>query len=325
MKFLITGITGFVGPHLAKLLLLEGHEVHGLVRGSHGREIEIIDVLTVYEFSKIIFHYGDLKDIQSIQAIFSANYFDGIFHLAAQSHPTDSLRMPILTFTDNVLGSVNLITAIEGAKTTLMYTSTSEVYGHLEEAKEFFKIDDKYNPFNPYAVSKASVELYIEERIKNAQLRAIIVRPFSHTGIRRGKRFSISGDAYQLAKIKIGSQPPILQVGNLNTERVVLDVRDCVRAYYLLMMNKQAVNKKFNICGDISRKMSFYTETLVQLAGYKKSEIKFEINPDFYRKIDVQSQKGDNSALKQLTNWRAEIEIEDTLDSLLKYWESKIS
>ena len=89
MKYLITGITGFAGPHLAKLLLDEGHEVHGVVRTANGREMDLVDVMTVKEIESIKFHYVDLKDYMGLQKVLLEN-FDGVFHLAAQSHPPTS-------------------------------------------------------------------------------------------------------------------------------------------------------------------------------------------------------------------------------------------
>ena len=89
MKYLITGITGFAGPHLANLLLEEGHEVFGLVRGSNGMETDILDVVGEPNYSKINFLYGDLTNLRLLSNIFKDNEFDGVFHLAAQSHPPD--------------------------------------------------------------------------------------------------------------------------------------------------------------------------------------------------------------------------------------------
>ena len=109
MKFLITGITGFAGPHLANLLIENGHEVFGLVRHSNGRETDILDVVPDENFKQIKFVYGDLRNYLSISKVFEANKFDGVFHLAAQSHPPTSFVNPIGTMEENVMGSANLI------------------------------------------------------------------------------------------------------------------------------------------------------------------------------------------------------------------------
>src|SRR5664279_5627116 len=98
MRYFITGITGFAGPHLARLLLKEGHEVEALVRESNGREMDLLDVLDVGELDKIRFHYGDLIEYHSLARIFSTQQYDGVFHLAAQSHPPTSFVDPVGTF-----------------------------------------------------------------------------------------------------------------------------------------------------------------------------------------------------------------------------------
>ena len=98
MKYLITGITGFAGPNLAKLLLKNGHEVHGIVRTANGRELDLIDIMSLDELNKIKFHYLDLKHYYSIDKLLKNEKFDGVFHLAAQSHPPTSFKDPILTY-----------------------------------------------------------------------------------------------------------------------------------------------------------------------------------------------------------------------------------
>jgi GDP-4-dehydro-6-deoxy-D-mannose reductase len=134
--------------------------------------------------------------------------------------------------------------------------------------------------------------------------------------------FSISSDAFQLARIVKGFQKPILNVGNLESVRVVIDVRDTVNAYYLAMINKNVKGDIFNVCGDKPRKMRFFTEKLIEISGLKN--IKQKISSKFYRKIDIDYQHGDCENLKKKTKWKPEIKIERTLEDLFKYWFDKI-
>ncbi len=106
MKFLITGITGFAGPHLANLLYEEDHQIHGLVRNTNGRENDIRDVVKDEIYSKINFHYSDLLNYRNLCNIFTKNEFDGVFHLAAQSHPPTSFIDPFGTFENNIIGAL---------------------------------------------------------------------------------------------------------------------------------------------------------------------------------------------------------------------------
>lgn len=323
MKYLITGITGFAGPHLANLLLNKGHEVFGLIRHSNGRETDLLDVISESNLNKISFLYGDLLDFDAIRNIFKEHVFDGVFHLAAQSHPPTSFKRPMYTFHTNAWASINLIETVikENNKCRFMLCSTSEVYGNVQ-SKEPFNEDTPIAPVNPYGSSKAAADLYMQERIKNGFINGYITRAFSHTGPRRGKNFSISSDAYQIANMLVNpSQKKELLIGNLETIRVVMDVRDCVKAYYDLMISNTH-EYVFNICGNVPHKMKYYTDTLVEISELKN--IEYKIHKPYYRDIDIDYQFGNSDRLKKVTGWSMSYNIYDTLRDLLIYWKTKI-
>tara|TARA_A100001515_G_scaffold140251_1_gene135749 strand:+ start:10205 stop:11179 length:975 start_codon:yes stop_codon:yes gene_type:complete len=321
-KYLITGITGFAGPHLANLLLEEGHEVHGIVRTPNGRELDLVDIISVENLEKIKFHHIDLKHYYGVKKLFDNYEFDGVFHLAAQSHPPTSFKDPVLTWEENVNGTVNLITALEGSKTRFMFCSTSEVYGDTCKDVGLLKVDTPLIPSNPYGTSKAAMDMYVRERSANGYLDGFVTRAFSHTGPRRGKIFSISSDAYQIANMVLGRQELVLKIGNLQTERVVIDVRDCVNAYYKLMLNPETKGMAFNVCGSDVHKMQHYTDLLIEKSGLKGVEQK--IYEPYYRPIDIQVQIGDSSELTNMTGWKPEISLEQTMGDLLSYWVDKL-
>ena len=327
MQYFITGITGFAGPHLARLLLGEGHSIHALVRESNGREMDLLDILTVEELGKINFHYGDLAEFHSLSRIFTTHQYDGIFHLAAQSHPPTSFVDPIGTFASNVQGSVNLIEATQRHQKncTFMFCSTSEVYGDTGKTIGILKENQPLQPCNPYATSKAAIDLHMQERCRNGFIKGYTTRAFSHTGPRRGKKFSISWDAYQLALMATGKKKDrVLPVGNLETKRIVVDVRDTVRAYYLLMQ-KYDNGEAYNVCGPEQSvvKMQFFTDKLIEISGLKGVEK--QVSKELYRPIDIQVQIGDTTQLKLKTGWVPEIPIEQTLTDLFEYWVRKLS
>ena len=220
-------------------------------------ESDIRDVVPDDVYESITFLYGDLTNYRSMRTVFEENQFDGVFHLAAQSHPPTSFRDPIGTMDTNVMGSANLIQVIQDHQDNckLMFCSTSEVYGNVGQDGRKIHWEDTILPANPYGASKAATDVYLQERMKNGFVKGFITRAFSHTGPRRGRIFSISSDAYQIARMMKGLQDPILKVGNLQTTRVVMDVRDTVRAYYLAMIHPDVTNHVFNICGDTPRKM----------------------------------------------------------------------
>ena len=188
-------------------------------------------------FGQMKFTYGDLTNFDTIENIFKNEKFDGVFHLAAQSHPPTSFLDPRGTFMVNALGTINIADSIARyqPKCKLMFCSTSEVYGAVPESAGQITEEFQIAPVNPYGVSKAAADLYVRERAKSCNLLFFATRAFSHTGPRRGRTFSISSDAYQIIRIIKGFQEPVVNVGTLSSKRVVMDVRDCVKGYYLLI------------------------------------------------------------------------------------------
>ena len=324
-KFLITGITGFAGPHLANLLHKEGHQIYGLIRRTNGMESDIHDIVPDDVYESITFLYGDLTNYRSLRNVFEKNQFDGVFHLAAQSHPPTSFTDPIGTMDTNVMGSANLIQVIPYHQDNckVMFCSTSEVYGNVGQDGRKIHWEDTILPANPYGAAKAATDVYLQERMKNGFVKGFITRAFSHTGPRRGRIFSISSDAYQIARMMKGLQEPVLRVGNLQTTRVVMDVRDTVRAYYLAMIHPEVKNHVFNICGDTPRKMQFFTDKLIELSGLKNVEQK--IHKPFWRPHEIYYQHGDSTNHSELTGFKEEYDIETTLHDLLMYWVNKMN
>lgn len=324
IKYLITGINGFVGPHLAKLLIDKGHKVAGLIRETNGRKSDMLDILSDKDYSRIKFHYGDLISKESIFHVFRNNKFDGVFHLAAQSHPPTSFIDPVGTFNANANGTIHITEGIKEfqPKCKLMFCSTSEVYGVVSEDKGPINENFPIKPINPYAVSKAAADLYVRERAKSLKLPFFVTRAFSHTGAGRGNIFSISSDAYQIIRILKGLQEKIVRIGNIESRRVVIGVKDCVKAYYMLMQ-KFTPGEAYNIGGDRVYSIAELLDMMLEMKGLK-GEVKLVKDPKLVRPIDIPVQVCDSSKCRKLTGWKPKIPIEDTLKELLDYWDMKI-
>ena len=324
MKYLITGITGFLGPHLANKLVAEGHEVYGLVRINMGRENDLRDIISDDVFSKLKFVYSDLCNYRKLLGIFKEEKFDGIFHLAAQTHPPTSFTDPIGTWEWNVMGSVNLMTAMMDTQPEckFLFCSTVEVYGNEGIDGRKLNEDDKFLPANPYGASKAAIDMYIQERMKNKQMNAVIVRPFCFTGPRRGASFSISSDAIQIARMVLGKQEKVLRIGNLDTIRAVTDVRDIANAFFLVMTSPNTSGKVYNVCGGVPLKMRYYTDKLLELSGI--TDVEQRIDQKLWRPIDIQYQDGDATRIREELGWEPKYTIDKTLEDLLQYWLKKL-
>lgn len=325
MRYLLTGITGFLGPHLAKQLIKNGHEVYGLLRGTRGNEQEIKDLLSEEEFDKINFLYSDIVHFRSMDRIFKEIKFDCVCHLAAQTHPPTSFKDPIGTWETNVMGSINIITCLQDYQPEchFIFCSTVEVYGNEGIDERKITEENTILPANPYGASKCAIDLYIRERMKNKQMNATVIRPFCFTGPRRGARFSIASDAVQIAKMMLGRQKKTLRIGNLDTVRAVTDVRDIANAFYLVSTNKEISNGKvYNVCGGEPLKMRCYTELLLQQS--KLEDVKMEIDDKLWRPIDIQFQDGDASLIKKELGWEPTINIKTTINDLLDFWYNKL-
>ncbi len=327
-NILITGLTGFAGPHLLNHLITSIPErkvkIYGLVRASNGRENDIRDVVRDYVFGQVEWVYGNLESYNSLEQIFMRIRFDEIYHLAAQSHPSISFVEPYRTFGTNAQGTASLVNlvGVYCPECKFMNCSTSEVYGAVPEEGQPITEEHKIAPINPYGVSKAAADMYVTERARSTGMWLFNTRAFSHTGIRRGFRFSISGDAYQLIRIRKGLQRPVVEVGTLSSKRVVMDVKDCVRAYVMLM-GKFTPGESYNIGGDELDTMGGFLTRMVDIAGIEGT-VKFKVNPAFVRKIDIPVQIPDSSKCRRLTGWAPEIPIQQTLTDLLGYWDTKI-
>jgi len=336
MRYLVTGITGFAGPHLAKLLVEEGHDVYGLIRASNGRENDIRDIVPDNIFNKIHFVYGDITDKESIERVFQQQEFDGVFHLAAQSHPPTSFKDPEGTYRTNVGGTKNIVEAIKQHQRdcALMFCSTSEVYGDVPKEKSPITEDFPLRgQVNPYGLSKAisDIEVLGHSSVKAApfDLPFFVTRAFSHTGSRRGKTFSISSDAYQIARIKKGLQEPVILVGNLEPSRVVIDVKDCVQAYAMLMehavqRDKRVIGEAFNVGGTEIHKIAYFLDEMLEISGLQ-GKVEKRLHEPFYRKIDIGVQLPDSTKIRKTIGWVPKIPLRQTLTDLLDYWDEKIT
>ena len=324
MRYLITGITGFVGPHLANLLIEKGDEVWGFVRAANGREDDIRDIVPDRNFQKLNFVYGDFYDYDSCVTAIKAAKFDGVYHLGAQSHPPTSFADPRGTFLANATGTVNLAEAIRSvsSQTRMLFCSTSEVYGAPLESQGPINESFPIAPVNPYAVSKAAADLYVRERAVSEKLAFFVTRAFSHTGPRRGRRFSIASDVYQVVRILKGFQEPVIKVGTLSSKRVVMDVRDIARAYDLLM-HKGIPGEAYNIGGDEVFTMGELLDQLIEMTGLK-GKVQKEVDPKLVRPIDIPVQICDSRKFRDLTGFKPEIQIRKTLADLVEYYQRKI-
>lgn len=315
-KALITGITGFVGSHLAEFLLKENLEVYGTSRWrSKTDNIENIK-------NKIHLHEADLLDAHSIYQIIDEIKPDYIFHLAAQSYVLSSWQSPANTIEVNTTGAINLFEAVRktGLKCPVQIACSSEEYGKVFPEETPIKETNPLRPLSPYAVSKVAMDYLGYQYYESYKINIIRTRGFNHTGPRRGEVFAESTFAKQIAEIEKGKKEPVVYVGNLEAERDYTDVRDMVRAYYLAVQ-KCTPGEVYNIC---SGKAWVIKNVLQYLLKLSKVNIEVKEDEERMRPSDVPILIGDNSKFVEKTNWKPEIKFEKTLEDLLNYWRERV-
>ncbi len=272
---------------------------------------------------RITLVYGDLLDLPSLKTILSEHRPDIISHLAAQSYVPFSYASPVVTLQTNVIGTCNLLEAVKELKLADVYDpvihicSSSEVYGQVREDEVPITEDVPFRPASPYAVSKVAEDRLAYQYWLSWKIKTITTRMFTHTGPRRGEVFVVSNFAKQIAAIESGHQPPQIQVGNLDSVRTFLDVKDAVRAYWLLV-NKCPPGEVYNIGGVETMTVGEMLKLLINFSTTK--DIKVVVDPARLRPSDVTLQIPCIDKFTAATGWRPEIKFEKTLKDTLEYW-----
>ena len=313
MRILITGVTGMVGSHLVDHVLANyaDVEVHGLMRWRSP-----IDNIR-HAINRISVHLADLNDLGSLIRLLETVQPDRIFHLAAQSYVTTSFTAPVDTLRTNVIGTSNLLEAVRlsGVEARIHICSSSEVYGQVIEADLPIRETMPFRPASPYAVSKVGEDMIAYQYGLSFGLHVLRTRMFTHTGPRRGAVFAESAFARQIARIEVGLQSEPVRVGNLDSVRTYADVRDAVRAYWLLL-EKCPPGEVYNIGGTRTVTIGDILEILKSMALVPVEHV---VDPDLLRPSDVTLQVPDISRFQKATGWTPEIELEQTLGDLLNY------
>lgn len=307
-RILITGGTGFVGPHLVRFLKSSGTKLTVLSSGEARAKEPGVD-----------YRCSDIRNAEEIRAVIRDTSPDHIYHLAGISSVPVSWRDPRLTLETNVIGSYNVFDAAMGLPTPpkILNVSTSQVYAPDEVA---LTETSRISPANPYAASKAMAELLAVQYQRSTQGGVITARAFNHTGPGQATTFALPSFARQLAEMEAGLRPPVLKVGNIQVRRDFTDVRDVIVAYSLLL-EKGAVGEVYNVC---SGRAVLLADIVKNLQKHCRVAIRIEIDSVRIRTDDVPVVVGDASKLRSATGWSATVPLERTMNELLAYWRRAI-
>ena len=325
-KALITGITGMVGSHLADYLLENTDwEIYGMCRWRSATDNVEHLLDRVNKRDRVYFQHGDLNDLSSLIHVLNEAKPDYVFHLAAQSYPRTSFDAPADTLQTNIIGTNNLLEAIRFSKLNpvIHVCASSEVFGRVP--KEKLPIDEEctFHPASPYAISKVGTDLVGRYYAEAFGMTVMTTRMFTHTGPRRGDVFAESTFAKQIAMIEQEIIPPVVKTGNLDSLRTWSDVRDAVRAYYMLVTENPVGGEYYNIGGTFSCSVKDMLDHLISLST-AKDIIKVETDPERLRPIDADLQVPNTAKFEKHTGWKPEIPFEQTMMDLLNYWRERV-
>lgn len=318
MRFLITGVGGFVGPHLARELLAAGHRVFGLIR--RPASARVLDALHG-EFSEGFpldaVRAADILDPRAVRSALTDVRPDGLFHLAAISFVPTSEQDPLAAYRTNFFGTLNVLTAVREALPScrVLYVGSGDAYGAAGNDVPVLTEDVPLRPVSPYGVSKAAADL---AAFQAGWVGASVVRarPFTHTGPGQRPEFVCSNFARQIARIEEGKQPPVLEVGNLDAERDFCDVRDIVAGYRALWERGDA-GEVYNLC---SGKGIPIRAIVSELCHRARRPIEVRIAEARRRPNEVHRLVGSYEKAEARTGWRPIRDVGQTIDDLLAYW-----
>ena len=293
MRPLITGISGFVGSHLAEHLKAAGAEVFGLAR-----------------------EQGDILDEAFVRRTLSQAKPTHVFHCAAALAGETDTR---LLYETNVIGTATLFASIvaAGLKPVVVVAGSSAVYGRPQSLP--VTEDHPFAPLTPYAASKVGQEMVALAHFLSDGIPVIRVRTFNLIGPGQSASLAASSLAQQIAAAEAGG-PAVIRVGNLDGRRDYTDVRDAVRAYALLAQ-RAVPGEAYNVCSGVSRSIR---QALDILMAEARRPVTVEVDQQRYKSgAEIDEQRGSFERVRRETGWQPAIDFAQSLRDLLEYWRSK--
>ncbi|RME82409.1 MAG: SDR family oxidoreductase [Caldilineae bacterium] len=315
MRALVTGAAGFVGGHLIRHLLAE-------------TDLEIVGVIyrrqphPPFQSSRVHLERLDLREESAVAEVLARWQPRYILHLAAQSFVPISWEHPWPTFEQNVLTQINMLKGMLTARldARILVVGSGEEYGAIESEDLPVDEDTPLRPTSPYGVSKVAQDLLGWQYHRSHGLHTVRVRPFNHIGPGQNEIFVTSSFAKQIALIEAGRGEPILRHGNLQARRDFTDVRDVVRAYWLILQ-KGEPGQVYNVGSGRSIAIQDILHIMLTQA---RVPITLQPDPGRMRPSDIPIIVSDPGRLQRATGWQPRIPLEQTLQDILDDWRQRI-
>lgn len=308
MRILVTGGSGFIGRHLIALAVERGNEVVGTYL-SHDELSSRLPKPAGVEWRRL-----DMRDEKAVPEVIESVRPEGVFHLAGQAYVQNALRDPADAFRTNVLGTIYLYEALRKhpPEHGTLLAASSSAYGMVSKIP--VTEEASLRPLNQYGVSKACQDMLSLQYSLNFKLRIIRARLFITTG--PGKQGDALNDfAQQVARVEATGLPGDLMVGNLDTRRDISDVRDVVRALWILFEKGDSL-EAVNVGAGHSFSIREMAERLVRLSQVPLRVVQ---DPKLLRPTDEPEILGDISRLRAL-GYKSTYPIDRTIVDALDYW-----
>ncbi len=314
MRIIVTGAAGFVAPYFIRALreAAPNAEIFACTR----RQTETSVGAREYTL--------DITDAEAVSGLIAQVKPTQVMHLAGVSAPLDASADPKAAWATNVYGTMNIARAIlqRVPECVLLFAGSGEVYG--SSANQHLPLHEEIvlHPINEYAATKAAADLAIGS-LTSSGLRSIRFRPFNQVGPGQTEKFALPSFAAQIARIELDLQPPIIRVGNLDSERDFLDVRDVADAYVKAVIRSDQIpaGSIFNIASGKPRRILDLLNQLINMSGVKVS---VQQDPTRVRPVEVPRIYGDASRAKAMLGWSPRHDFNETLCDLLTEWRRTI-
>ena len=263
----------------------------------------------------------DIRDWCSVYDSLMRFRPDAVFHLAAQSYPSVSWQRPIETLETNVIGTANVLEAVRrlGMNVRVVVAGSSAEYGAVDPRQTPISENASLLPLHPYGVSKVATDLLAYQYWAGFGLDAVRVRIFNCTGPRKVGD-ALSDFVRRTVWLERHPEKNVIRVGNLETRRTIVDVRDLNRGLILLLERGKS-GEVYNLGGTTAYPMRAVLSRVLQRAT--RSDIVPEIDPQLLRPTDEPIIWADCTKLMLATGWEPAISLDQTIDDMLSYWRQK--
>jgi GDP-4-dehydro-6-deoxy-D-mannose reductase len=298
-RILVTGASGFVGRHLMTALAV------------------------AYPSAALLSPDLDVRDAAAVETAVRAGRPDVCIHLAAVSAIPAAQKAPDHAWQVNLHGTLHLAWALSrhAADCQMLFMSSADAYG--DSFRTGLKLDEtaRLAPMNVYGETKAAADFVLAGMAAQG-LRVVRLRPFNHVGPGQTPHFVVAAFARQIVRIAAGLQPPVLQVGNLDTWRDFLDVRDVCAAYVACIARRDVLEPGIvlNVASGVARRIG---DVLAELAAHAGVAMEINVDASRVRATDIRMACGNAARARERLDWMPVIPWEQTLRDVLDDWQGR--